>query len=635
MVTVEGEFIMLNTFIKRLVFLSFIIISNINCSYCMEENQEHLITHTLNSAVRYIEGEFLPDSKNSGSSTPYYKPQNLHPETGLIYKDQPEILSKETILKIIKKDEDGRIRINNTKQWPYCLHGHLNITFPFSNSSYGGSAILVGPHHILTAGHNVYNIEHKEWANNVIFIPGLNDNIAPFGVSTGVKVFSFKQWVNKGDQDFDIALVTLNKPIGLQLGWAGLLCTPDNELSQQEVHVTGYPGDKGFNQLWTMADKMLTIMPETFRYYMDTFGGQSGGGLWFEKNGGPFVIGSHAYGTLIPLQGNSGTRISQGKFKFLLNCIKKTKEISIGLPKGIFTSFITEEGKIFFSSSYNGTNWVEEYHPQANWKTWNAPSVITFKNQIRLFHVGSGNFPYPISSFKNRIIYSNSSNSLEWSKVENTNDKWGTEHPISLAVFKDKLYMSHISIPFLGLGQNRVYVGYSEDGEKWPLNQCWNPHNWDSNLPTSFAVFKDRLFLAHVSKNKIFIASTKDGFDWSDRREINSELGTKHSANIFALNGKLYMVHVGTGTYNNRIFLCSSEDEKGENWTNCCYPNENWRTNHSLTTTFFNDKVYLGHVGMDNKLYCSYSDNGKDWSNAFVIKEKWKTNYPFLLSSIN
>jgi V8-like Glu-specific endopeptidase len=149
----------------------------------------------------------------------------------------------ERVLKKAKKGEDGRLHVTETTEWPYRIHGQLTMTY--EDRTWGGSGVLIGPHHVLTAAHNVYDFDKKDWPTSwptsISVRFGLNNTIAPFGTKKAVKVYTFKQWVNSGDQGYDMALLLLDSSIGRQIGWSGLLCLNDKEISKEKVTITGYP----------------------------------------------------------------------------------------------------------------------------------------------------------------------------------------------------------------------------------------------------------------------------------------------------------------------------------------------------------------------------------------------------------
>ncbi|OJX14198.1 MAG: hypothetical protein BGO77_00460 [Caedibacter sp. 37-49] len=238
---------------------------------------------------------------------------------------------EEVILRRVRVGIDGRKRVNNTDTWPYSIHGHLILTFD-NGESYIGSGVLIGPHHVLTAGHNIYSHKPGEgWASNVIFVPAQNEELKPFGQAQGTILLSLNKWVLNKDKSYDMGMIILDQSIGYRTGWSGIISISNNIIQNQKIHVTGYPGDKGQShfkgtQMWTMDHTVKSHTDEEISYDIDTYPGQSGSAVWTELKDirGQPVIAIHAYGESIYSnnEGNSGTRISYPKFNCILNWLK-------------------------------------------------------------------------------------------------------------------------------------------------------------------------------------------------------------------------------------------------------------------------------------------------------------------------
>lgn len=295
-----------------------------------------LVEHNLNNYATYKHGNFKNFKCEDEFFTYPVRPNEPTPQTVLI---NSESFFRSIIKKIIFSN-DGRKRISNTTNWPYSIHVSLSIKFVEENSYYGGSGILVGPHHILTAGHNIYYDEKKKWATRVVASPGLNDQVAPYGEVNVVKAYVFSSWLKMRDPLFDMAILILDTSIGYQTGWAGLLCPSENTLTREQVSITGYPGDKGFKQMWSMSKRLKNINQETFSYTIDTYGGQSGSGIWINRLNVPHVLGVHTLGSEYS---NSGVRLSLNKYNKIYKIINDTYILDIN--KNYLSSFIREEKK--------------------------------------------------------------------------------------------------------------------------------------------------------------------------------------------------------------------------------------------------------------------------------------------------
>jgi V8-like Glu-specific endopeptidase len=286
-----------------------------------------IVSHTYDTTIQYSSRPVQYYKEVDGGlttySTPPQTPKKAWSESALMYGRNPQEL--ETVLKKIIPGKDGRVRISNTKDLLFCIHAHLTMVFP--GGEYGGSGVIVGPHHVLTCGHNVYGGDPKKsWATSISVYPALNGKSAPFGEVSVVKVYTFADWTNKEDTNFDLALLVLNRSIGKYTGWGGVMSTPDSTLTSQRVHITGYPGDKNFNEMWTMEHIMKSLLIERFEYEIDTYKGQSGSAIWFKKFGLPIIVGIHTSGTTVI---NWGTRISDRKFtEFVIHLIYETRKIN-------------------------------------------------------------------------------------------------------------------------------------------------------------------------------------------------------------------------------------------------------------------------------------------------------------------
>jgi TPR repeat protein len=301
--------------LKYSLLLSAFLLVNIQICWAMIE--EDTVFHEFgNSSISYRKGRFEFSGDNSAFYTKHHSPIITIPQCN----------------QIDSFSQNGRRQITQTTEWPYRIHG--NLTMSEGGITYGGSGVLIGPHHMLTAGHNVYSFKRKKWKDNISVRLGLHEKYSPFEERKVIKAYTFRQWVNNGDICYDMALLVLGQSIGNDIGYAGLLCLDDEGISRETVTITGYPGDYGFTKMMTMSDKVKTVKPEEFYYEINTAGGQSGSGIWINKCGSPYVLGVHTRGGTKEV-GNSGARLSSYKFKKVTGWIAQNYALdntSVNIP---------------------------------------------------------------------------------------------------------------------------------------------------------------------------------------------------------------------------------------------------------------------------------------------------------------
>jgi glutamyl endopeptidase len=198
---------------------------------------------------------------------------------------------------LIGKDE--RIPVNFSLQ-PYRFICHLTIEY-FDGHIAWGTGFFISKRCVITAGHCVYNINHKGWAKNIIVMPGRNFETS-FGVQSSEKFRSVQGWTNKNSPDFDHGAIILpNNDLSDSVGGYfsyGELKSPN------VLDVSGYPLAKNGSQ-WlsrTVGNNPLCNNPAlndviisdyTIKYLQDTTIGQSGSPV-FINNPSIQVVGVHS-----------------------------------------------------------------------------------------------------------------------------------------------------------------------------------------------------------------------------------------------------------------------------------------------------------------------------------------------------
>lgn len=217
---------------------------------------------------------------------------------------------------------DQRVRVNPTTDYP--ARATVLITFNTPSSAARCTGWLIGKDTVVTAGHCVApgtgaSVFYNPASYRIY--PGRNGTSRPYGSCGATTLFSVTGWTNGADERFDYGAIKLRCNIGTTTGWYGFFTQPTS-LTGLPVRTQGYPGDKPLTQ-WRSSDSVRANTADQVFYRADTFGGQSGSPVWYNRSStcSPCSMAIHTYG----LHGvhphstnNHGTRITQARFNNLV-----------------------------------------------------------------------------------------------------------------------------------------------------------------------------------------------------------------------------------------------------------------------------------------------------------------------------
>jgi V8-like Glu-specific endopeptidase len=264
-------------------------------------------TDTLEALILRQTIAFEDLAKEFDAGTP-----DIDPETGMLINSDIE-----TVI-----GDDDREKVTETNKWPFSPNGRVLTQFPKGLGN--GSGVLVSPYHVLTCGHNCSVNKYGGLISKFSFYPGASEGITDFGSATASRLFIAKKWFEEEDRNYDIALIELDKPIGLNAGYFGMVALTDNNLVAQKVTVLGYPGDKdnGKNQ-YKHSDNIQSTSESRINYLIDTAAGQSGSAVLLSNSISLAVtIGVHTTGHF---KSNGATRITRDIIETFLNVMTQRK----------------------------------------------------------------------------------------------------------------------------------------------------------------------------------------------------------------------------------------------------------------------------------------------------------------------
>jgi V8-like Glu-specific endopeptidase len=174
-------------------------------------------------------------------------------------------------------------RIDNPEDYPWSVNCKLFIETLLG--TYVCSGVLIDPLHVLTAGHCVYSEDFGGWPIGITVVPGYEDGSRPYGDTSLINLHAPLDWINYGDFDHDMGIITLDRPIGAITGWHGYSYNNDDSFFLNNTfNNPGYPAappyDGEFMYYW-FGNYDYILNPFQVGFFQQAYGGQSGSGSYY------------------------------------------------------------------------------------------------------------------------------------------------------------------------------------------------------------------------------------------------------------------------------------------------------------------------------------------------------------------
>lgn len=191
---------------------------------------------------------------------------------------------------------DTRAKVSNTQKYPYSAIGKVDS---------GCTGTFIGPRHVITAGHCVYNTFFKKWRKNVNIQRAKNCDPDKGTYHKWKYVIITTGWRWFGWPSYDYAMIVVDEPspVWMEIGWK-------KPMPLYTVNINGYPGDKSGVCMWHSNCKIMWQSKQRLGYRCDTSPGMSGSSVYAELGAQEVIYCVHAYGGSL----NKCTRITESRF---------------------------------------------------------------------------------------------------------------------------------------------------------------------------------------------------------------------------------------------------------------------------------------------------------------------------------
>lgn len=208
---------------------------------------------------------------------------------------------------ILDRAFGGRSLVSATSSYPNSYNCRIDMQFPRASDgamlNYMGSATLIDPKWVLTAGHCVHTSNAPSggqranaWASNFIVSPGYSGGTRPFGTARGIALWTWTGWTNSRDWNQDVAFVELDRHVGAITGWAGYgFNDAASFFTGNTFNLKGYPAEGGYSgqYMYSRSGNFASRSGNVVRFTPMGLGGESGSS--YTRSNIAYAVHSHSY----------------------------------------------------------------------------------------------------------------------------------------------------------------------------------------------------------------------------------------------------------------------------------------------------------------------------------------------------
>lgn len=177
--------------------------------------------------------------------------------------------------------KDNRTHQYDTSKYPSTALGQLIM----DNSTC--SASLIGPSHVLTAAHCIFDNNEKTFSSSVYFAPGRSGSLFPHGLYRVTDIYMPRVYINSEVHGVgDVAVLKLARPAGDTLGWLGFkpfqkwddvaLEAANSYINEKVSGNTSIASEKVINEA---LNDLVYILPE-FKVSYSGYSGDKPNQMW-------------------------------------------------------------------------------------------------------------------------------------------------------------------------------------------------------------------------------------------------------------------------------------------------------------------------------------------------------------------